>query len=81
MNQNDELDRCLEFAIISNAITFVELLFEYGASLQRLALISDSEVFKIKVMQQRYEFMKLFKFIISFRFSLNDDVRNCCMQQ
>ncbi|CAF0751879.1 unnamed protein product [Adineta ricciae] len=44
---NDELDQCLEFAIISNAVPFVELLFEYGASLQRLAFISDAELFKI----------------------------------
>jgi hypothetical protein len=36
-------------AILLNAVAFVELLFEYGASLQRLALISDSDLFKIKV--------------------------------
>jgi hypothetical protein len=36
-------------AILSNAVPFVELLFEYGASVQRLAGISNSDLFKIKV--------------------------------
>ncbi|CAF0913429.1 unnamed protein product [Adineta steineri] len=35
-------------AIVSNVVPFVELLFEYGASLERLALISDSDLFKIQ---------------------------------
>jgi hypothetical protein len=37
-------------AIHLNAVSFVELLFEYGASLERLALRSNSDRFKIKVM-------------------------------
>jgi hypothetical protein len=36
-------------AILLNAVSFVELLFEYGASLQRLALISNFDLYKIKV--------------------------------
>ncbi|CAF0945807.1 unnamed protein product [Rotaria sordida] len=45
---NDELDVCLETAILSNAVSFVELLFKYGASLQRLALIGNVDHFQIK---------------------------------
>ena len=36
-------------AILFNAVSFVELLFEYGASLQRLALISNPDTFESKV--------------------------------
>ncbi len=49
ISQNDELDRCLEKAIRFNAVSFVELLFEFGASLQRLALIDKPGVFQLKV--------------------------------
>ncbi|CAF4333269.1 unnamed protein product, partial [Adineta steineri] len=45
---DEELDKCLEMALVSNVVPFVELLFEYGASLERLALISDSDLFKIQ---------------------------------
>jgi hypothetical protein len=38
-------------AIIFNAVPFVELLFEFGASLQRLALISNPDLFKLKVIE------------------------------
>ncbi|CAF3340472.1 unnamed protein product [Rotaria sp. Silwood1] len=44
---NNELDICLEIAILSNAVSFVELLFQYGASLQRLALIGNFDLFQI----------------------------------
>jgi hypothetical protein len=39
-------------AIRSNAVSFVQLLFEYGASLQRLALIDNFDFFKINVINK-----------------------------
>jgi len=36
-------------AIRFNAVSFVELLFEFGASLQRLALIGDPDIFQLEV--------------------------------
>ncbi|UJR33516.1 hypothetical protein I4U23_020961 [Adineta vaga] len=72
---NDELDRCLEFAIISNAITFVELLFEYGASLQRLALISDSKLFQNQPERRKIQLIEMIIDTIPVIVQIDDDKR------
>ncbi|CAF2337273.1 unnamed protein product [Rotaria sp. Silwood2] len=56
---NDELDSCLEVAILSNAVSFVDLLFQYGASLQRLALISNFDLFQIKSDKKKSDMAEL----------------------
>ena len=57
-------------AILFNAVAFVELLFEYGASLQRLALIGNPDMFKSKVMDWNRWKTLVYRL---FLFSLKED--------
>ncbi|CAF3631948.1 unnamed protein product [Adineta steineri] len=72
---DEELDKCLEMAIVSNVVPFVELLFEYGASLERLALISDSDLFKIQSNKRKSQIAEFIIETIPIIIHLDSDKR------
>ncbi|CAF3425733.1 unnamed protein product [Rotaria socialis] len=73
---DDELDVCLENAILLNAVSFVELLLRYGASLRRLALTSNFTRFTIKPNRKKSHVVELMEEHMSVPVYLLDrDVR------